>query len=65
MCGLESNEEFLEEEVVGTTSLKHEGLNRWSHDQKKNETEIHQTGSQEAVSHDQGNSFSLAAVDML
>ena len=65
VCGLESNEEFLEEEVVCTTSLKHEEPNKWSHDQKKNETEIHQSGSQEAAFHDQGNSFSLAADDML
>ena len=36
----------------------------WSHDQNENEAEIHQTGSQEAASHDQGNSFSLAD-DML
>ena len=65
VCGLESTEEFLEEEVVCITSLKHEGLNKWSHDQNKNETEIHQAGSQEATSHDQGNSFSLAADDVL
>ena len=65
VCGLESTEELREEKVVCTTSLKHEGLNKWSHDQRKNETEIHQTGSQETTSHDQGNSFSLAADDML
>ena len=64
VCGLESTEELLEEEVVCTTSLKHEEPNKWSHDQNENEAEIHQTGSQEAASHDQGNSFSLAD-DML
>ena len=65
VCGLESTEELPVEEVVCTTSLKHEGLNKWSHDQNKNETESHQAGSQEAASHDQGNSFSLKADDML
>ena len=64
VCGLESTEELLEEEVVCTTSLKHEEPNKWSHDQNENEAEIHKTGSQEAASHDQGNSFSLAD-DML
>ena len=64
VCGLESTEELLEEEVVCTTSLKHEEPNKWSHDQNENDAEIHQTGSQEAASHDQGNSFSLAD-DML
>ena len=64
VCGLESIEELLEEEVVCTTSLKHEEPNKWSHDQNENEAEIHKTGSQEAASHDQGNSFSLAD-DML
>ena len=39
MCGLESTEELLEE-VVCTTSLKHEEPNKWSHDQSENEAEI-------------------------
>ena len=30
VCGLESTEEFLEEEVVCITSLKHEEPNKWS-----------------------------------
>ena len=64
VCGLESTEELLEEEVVCTTSLKHEEPNKWSYDQNENEAEIHQAGSQEAASHDQGNSYSLAD-DML
>ena len=64
MCGLESTEELLEEEVVCTTSLEHEEPNKWSHDQNENEAGIHQAGSQEAASHDQGNSYSLAD-DML
>ena len=37
VCGLESTEELLEEEVVCTTSLKHEEPNKWSHDQNENE----------------------------
>ena len=60
VCGLESTEELLEEEVVCTTSLKHEEPNKWSHDQNENEAEIHPAGSQEAASYDQGNSYSLA-----
>ena len=56
---LESTKELLEEEVVCTTSLKHEELNKWSHDQDKSEVEIQQTGSQRAASY-QGNSYSLA-----
>ena len=41
MCRLESMKELLEEEVVNcTTSLEHEELNKWSHDQDKNEAEI-------------------------
>ena len=56
--------ELLEEEGVNcTTSLEHEELNKWSHDQDKNEAEIQQTGSQKAASC-QGNSYSLAD-DML
>ena len=39
VCGLESTEELPVEEVVCTTSLKHEEPNKWSHDQNKNETE--------------------------
>ena len=64
MCGLESTEEFLEEEVVCITSLEHEEPNKWSHDQNENEAGIHRAGSQEAASHGQGNSYSLAD-DML
>ena len=60
VCGLESTEELLEEEVVCTTSLKHEEPNKRSHDQNENEAEIHPAGSQEAASYDQGNSYSLA-----
>ena len=64
MCRLESMKELLEEEGVNcTTSLEHEELNKWSHDQDKNEAEIQQTGSQKAASC-QGNSYSLAD-DML
>ena len=59
VCGLESTEELLEE-VVCTTSLKHEEPNKWSHDQSENEAEIHQAGSQGAASHDQGNNYLLA-----
>ena len=64
VCGLESTEELLEEEVVCTTSLEHEEPNKWSHDQNENQAGIHRAGSQEAASHDQGNSYSLAD-DML
>ena len=35
VCGLESTEELLEEEVVCTTSLKHEESNKWSHDRMR------------------------------
>ena len=64
MCRLESMKELLEEEVVNcTTSLERGDLNKWSHDQDKNEAEIQQTGSQKAASC-QGNSYSLAD-DML
>ena len=35
VCGLESTEELLEEEVVCTTSMKHEEPNKWSHDQNE------------------------------
>ena len=43
--------ELLEEEVVNcTTSLEHKELNKWSHDQDKNEAESQQTGSQKAAS---------------
>ena len=64
VCRLESMKELLEEEVVNcTTSLEREELNKWSHDQDKNEAKIQQTGSQKAASC-QGNSFSLAE-DML
>ena len=56
--------ELLEEEVVNcTTSPEREELNKWSHDQDKNEAEIQQAGSQKAASC-QGNSYSLAD-DML
>ena len=41
VCGLESTEELLEEEVVCTTSLKHEEPNKWSYDQNENEADIH------------------------
>ena len=51
MCRLESMKDLFEEEVVNcTTSLEREELNKWSHDQDKNETEIQQTGSKKAVS---------------
>ena len=64
VCHLESMKELLEEEVVNcTTSLEREELNKWSHDQDKNEAENQQTGSQKAASC-QGNSYSLAD-DML
>ena len=64
VCRLESIKELLEEEVVNcTTSLEREELNKWSHDQDKNEGEIQQTGGQKAASC-QGNSCSLAD-DML
>ena len=54
----------LEDEVVNcTTSLEREELNKWSHDQDKNEAEFQQTRSQKAASC-QGNSYSLAD-DML
>ena len=64
VCGLESTEELPVEKVVCITSLKHEEPNKWSHEQNENEAEIHQAGSQQAASHDQGNSYSLAD-DML
>lgn len=64
VCRLESIKELLEEEVVNCTrSLEREELNKWSHDQDKNEGEIQQTGGQKAASC-QGNSCSLAD-DML
>ena len=51
VCRLESMKELFEEEVVNcTTSLEREELNKWSHDQDKNETEIQQIGSKKAVS---------------
>ena len=51
VCRLESMKELLEEEVVNcTTSLEHKELNKWSHDQDKNEAESQQTGSQKAAS---------------
>ena len=51
VCRLESMKELLEEEVVNcTTSLEREELNKWSHDQDKNEMEIQQIGSKKAVS---------------
>ena len=60
VCRLESTKELLEDEVVNwTTSLQHKELNKWSHDQDKNEADIQQTGSQKAVTC-QGNSYSLA-----
>ena len=60
VCRLESMKELLEEEVLNcTTSLEREELNKWSHDQDKNEAEIQQTGSQKAASC-QGNSYSSA-----
>ena len=59
----ESVKELLEEDVACTTSLEREELNKWSHDQDKNEAKIQQTGSQKAASC-QGNSYSLAE-DML
>ena len=41
VCRLESMKELLEEEVGNyTTSLGREELNKWSHDQDKNEAEI-------------------------
>ena len=45
MCGLESTEELLEEEVVCTPSRKHEEPNKWSHDQNENEAGIHRAES--------------------
>ena len=64
VCRLESIKELLEEEVVNCTrSLEREELNKWSHDQDKNEGEIQQTAGQKAASC-QGNSCSLAD-DML
>ena len=59
----ESVKELLEEDVACTTSLEREELNKWSHDQDKNEAEFQQTRSQKAASC-QGNSYSLAD-DML
>ena len=60
VCRLESMKELLEEEVVNcTTSLGCEELNKWSHDQDKNEAEIQQTEGQKAASC-QRNSYSLA-----
>ena len=51
VCHLESMKELFEEKVVNcTTSLEREELNKWSHDQDKNETEIQQIGSKKAVS---------------
>ena len=44
LCGLESAEESREEEVVCTTSLPHQGRNKWSHDQKI-KAEIRQAAS--------------------
>ena len=63
VCGLESTEELLEEEVVCQVPRPW-STNKWSHDQNENEAGIHRAGSQEAASHDQGNSYSLAD-DML
>ena len=41
VCHLESMKELFEEKVVNcTTSLEREELNKWSHDQDKNEAEI-------------------------
>ena len=51
MYRLESTKELLEEEVICTTSLEYEELNKWSHDQDKSEVEIQQTGSQRAASY--------------
>ena len=59
MCPLESTKQLLEEEVVCTTSLEHEELNKWSHNQDKSEVEIQKTGSQKVATY-QGNSYSLA-----
>ena len=56
---LESTKQLLEEEVVCTTSLEHEELNKWSHNQDKSEVEIQKTGSQKVATY-QGNSYSLA-----
>ena len=58
VCRLELTKELLEEEVVCTTSLEYEELNKWSHDQDKSEVEIQQTGSQRAASY-KGSSYSL------
>ena len=60
VCRLKSMKELPEEEVVNCTMfLEREELNKWSHDQGKNEVEIQQTGSQKTASC-QGNSYSLA-----
>ena len=41
VCHLESMKKLCEEKVVNfTTSLEREELNKWSHDQDKNEAEI-------------------------
>ena len=47
VCRIESMKELLEEEAVNcTTSLEREELNKWLHDQDKNETDIQEMQSE-------------------
>ena len=64
LCGLESTEESRDEEVVCTRSLRHQVLNKWSHDQKI-KAEIPQAVSNQGNSYSSGDNVLIDSFEMM